>query len=185
MKIALDFDGVLSHTMQAWVDEFNVLHPSKKTTIRDVQEWAFFEKEPFSITYDEAFDIFDFCWKHWEDLRPLEVNQDWKVERLGTLGKLDVVSAIVKNKEGIRRWLATQKIPTNEVVFSQEKWDLSYDIYIDDSPVNVYKIKKAGKICILYDQPWNRNVKTNGQVKRVYSLNHAYDTIVKLNEKEK
>ena len=41
MKIALDFDGVLGHTMDLWVDEFNRQHPSKKTTISDVNRWAF------------------------------------------------------------------------------------------------------------------------------------------------
>jgi len=184
MKIALDFDGVLCHTMRAWIDEFNVLHPSKKTTIRDIQEWSFFEKEPFNISYDEAFKIFDYCWKHWDDLDALEVDQDWKVEKLGTLGKLDIVTSVVKNKEGIRKWLTEHKILFNDIQFTQEKWKLKYDYYIDDSPSNAKHIKEEDKICILYDQPWNREVKTNGNIKRVYNLNHAYDVIKKMEENE-
>lgn len=182
MKIALDFDGVLSHTMKSWVNEFNILHPSKKTTIKDIQQWAFFEHEPFNINFDEAFEIFDYCWKHWENLDALEVDQDWKVEELGKLGKLDIVTSVVKNKEGVRKWLAEHKIPFNDIVYVQKKWELKYDYFIDDSPSNAQHIKDEGKVCILYDQLWNKDVVTNGKIKRAYSLNHAYDIIKKMEE---
>lgn len=185
MKIALDFDGVLGHTMDLWVNEFNKQHPSKKTTIEDIQKWSFFESDPFNIDYKEAFEIFDYCWRHWEYIKPLEVDQWFKINELRKLGKVHLVSAVVKNKDSIRKWLIAEGIDTDEVVFAQEKWKLNYDIFIDDSPTNASNIKKEGKICLLYDEAWNRDVKTNGKIIRVYSLNHAISVIKGLKENGK
>ena len=82
MKIALDFDGVLAYTQDLWVDEFNRRHPSRKAINYDVTAWGFYDKDPFNIDKEEAFDIFDFCWRHWELMKPLEVDQDLKIEEL-------------------------------------------------------------------------------------------------------
>lgn len=180
MRISLDFDGVLGNTMALWVDEFDRLHPSKKANIWDINEWNFFDKSPFDINVDETFEIFDFCWKHWEQIKPIEVEQSYKINELRKLGKVDVVSAIVKNKDSIRKWLSAQNIEIDDIVFTQEKWKLKYNYYIDDSPSNASKIKIEGKICLLYDQKWNRDVKTNGNIRRVYNLNHAIDVIRRL-----
>ena len=182
MKIALDFDGVLAHTMRLWVDEFNRLHPSKKITIKDIDQWSFFKKESIGISYDETFEIFDFCWKHWELLKPLEVDQGLKVEELKKLGKVHLVTSIVKNKESIKKWLVEHEIQVDDTVFDQEKWKLGYDIYIDDSPIVATEVDKVGKICLLYDQPWNKDIKDNKNIKRVYNLNHAIDLIKRLKD---
>lgn len=184
MRIGLDFDGVLGHTMDLWVDEFNRRHPSKQATIKNVDRWAFYEYDPFNIDQTEAFDIFDYCWRHWEQIKPIEVDQAMKVDRLSTLGNVDIVTAAVKNKDALKKWLSDKGIQYRDFVNSNEKWTLGYDYYIDDSPMNAENIVKQGKMCLLYDENWNRDVKTNGQIKRVYSLDHAYDIIVKLNEKK-
>lgn len=179
MRIALDFDGVLGHTMDLWVDEYNRQHPSKRITIEDVDRWAFFEKPEIDMSVDDAFEIFDYCWRHWEQIKPNEVDQDVKVNKLKKFGVVDIVTSVVKNKDGIRKWLTMHNIDTHDIVFSQEKWNLDYDLYIDDSPHNAEEIRKLGKICLLYNQDWNRDVKENGKVIRVYGLDHAIDVINK------
>jgi len=176
MKIAVDFDNVLADTTKLWVFEFNKHYPTKKMTIKDVNIWDFYKKPEINLTKDEAFVIFDFCWRHWEFLKTMERNLWFKMGQLDTLGKVDVVTAVSKNKDAIRKWLARKDIQ-NEVVFSNEKWNLKYDYYIDDSPTVAAEVSKLGNTCLLMDQLWNRSVKTNGKVKRVYSLGHAYDII--------
>ena len=176
MKIALDFDGVLAHTMGLWVDEFNRRHPSKKTVITDVKKWSFFQYEPFSITYDEAFDIFDYCWRHAEYIKPLETDQNFRIEELKELGTVDIVTSIIKNKDNIRKWLSTYELKPNDIIFNEEKWNLDYDIFIDDSPVNAAHFIEKGKINVLYDQPWNRECSGSG-IFRIYNLYHAHEII--------
>lgn len=177
--------------MDLWVDEFNRLHPTKKSSIRDVTSWAFFEKDPFNISTEHAFEIFDYCWRHWEYIKPVEVDQDVKIEMLRELGTVDIVTSVVKNKDPIKKWLAAHNIKPDNIVFTQEKWKLDYDVFIDDSPHNAEEILKENhmnnknKICLLYNELWNRSVKTdNDKIIRVYSLNHAYDIIKEMsNEK--
>ncbi len=177
MRIALDFDGVLAHTMELWVDEYNRLHPSKKITIEDIDRWAFFEKESIGLSYDEAFDIFDFCWRHSELINPNEADQQVKVKRLQKFGKVDIVTSVVKNKEKIKEWISSHGIVPDDIVFTQEKWKLNYDVYIDDSPSNAEKIRDVGKICLLYNQDWNRDVKEDAKIIRVYSLGHVIEIL--------
>jgi len=63
------------------------------------------------------------------------------------------------------------------MVFSSHKFDLDYDIFIDDSPDNALEISKNNKICLLYNQPWNRDVLETQNIRRVYNLYHAIDVI--------
>lgn len=184
-KVSLDFDGVLAHTMDLWISEFNKQHSSKKTSIADVTAWAFFERDPFSINEKEAFELFDFCWRHWELIKPVEVDQWYKVEMLKKICKVDVVTSIVKNKDAIRKWLSMYDIKPDDVVFDQQKWKLDYEVFIDDSPHNAENIEKEGKICLLYNQLWNKNVKETKNIIRVYSLDHAIDVLKSLNSSNK
>jgi len=179
IKIALDFDGVLADTMKLWVFSYNKKFPTKKLTIKDINEWDFYKKEGINLTKEQAFEIFDFCWRHQEFLKSMERNLAYKIEMLGEVGRVDIVTAVVKNREPIRKWLARKNI-TNDVVFDMEKWKLNYDIYIDDSPIIATNVAKEGKMCLLMDQLWNRDVKTNGKIKRIYSLGQAYDVIKSL-----
>lgn len=176
MRLAVDFDGVLGHTLDLFGDEFNIRHPTKPITVKDMDIWDFWEKPNIAISKDEAFDIFDFCWKHWELIKPMEVDQIIKMERLMRLGTVDIVTSVVKNKESIEKWLKKYKIPFNELVFAQEKWNLNYDVFIDDSPVNAKHISELDKNCLIYDQYWNRHVSIP-KTTRVYSLAHAYDLL--------
>jgi len=176
MKIAVDFDNVLADTTKLWVFEYNKYYPTKKISIKDVNIWDFYKKPEINLTKDRAFEIFDYCWRHWEFLKTMERNLWHKMEMLSTLGKVDVVTAAVKNKDSIRKWLADKDIQ-NELVFHTEKWKLKYDYFIDDSPTVADEVRKTDATCLLMDQLWNKDVKTNGRVKRVYSLGHAYDII--------
>jgi len=177
LRIAVDFDGVLGHTLDLFVEEFNIRHPTKTITIKDIDVWDFWEKPNIGISRDEAFDIFDFCWKHWELIKPMEVNQSVKMERLMKLGTVDIVTSVVKNKDPIEKWIKKNKIPFNELVFTQDKWDLNYQFFIDDSPVNAKHISDLSKSCLIYDQHWNRHMEKLPNVERVYSLDHAYDLL--------
>ena len=177
MKIALDFDNVLAHTTQLWVEICNHRNNgAKMITTRDVESWDFWKN--MGLDKEEAFQIFDICWSAWRQIPSLEHEPEQKTKMLNNLGEVDIVTSVKPDHSiDIRMWLEKFNVHFNELVFSKEKYKLNYDLYIDDSPDNAIEISKAGKICLLYNQPWNREIKESENISRVYNLYHAIDTI--------
>jgi len=120
MKIALDFDGVLSHTMKRWVEIYNK-KPNKhaQISIRDISEWAFYKKMGLSL--EEAFEVFDACWKDWEKLEPLEPDQWLKTRMLCNLGEMDIVTAVTqKYLPNIETWAKCKGLHYGKVIHSSK-----------------------------------------------------------------
>lgn len=179
MRIAQDFDGCLAHTMGRWVQVANT-RKNWHLTMADIDRWAFYEKWGMSV--DEAFSIFDECWRNWERLKPMEHDLNIKTAEMMELGEVDIVTSIdAKHEESIFEWLKFHGIKYNNLVHRSNKHELPYDVYVDDSPINAQKLLDAGKIILLYDQPWNRGVGYSdgggGQMKRIYNIRHAIDEI--------
>ena len=65
------------------------------------------------------------------------------------------------------------------VIDGPMKADLDYDIFIDDSPLNVSNFLKHNKKVILYSQPWNKNI-SDDRIHRISNLSEAIK-IIKLN----
>ena len=187
MKIALDFDGVLSNTMLRWVEEYNKTKRfgADMCGIRDVSEWDFYQK--FSITRDQCFDIFHKIWKDHTKLIPMEFDIGQKTRMLSNLcgGQMDIVTAVHANAfTEIRKFLEEHNVSFRDIVHSNTKHELDYDVYIDDSPKNVMQMKEAGKIALMYNQPWNRHLQPHkgknegeGEIRLVYNLYHAIDEV--------
>lgn len=174
MRIALDFDGVMAQTMHLWCKRNNELGYTHRT-IADIKQWSFFKD--FNMSVDQAFDIFHWCWRNWQKLPPLELDQWHKTRRLAEFGEIDIVTSIEPKFNGyLLKWLDRYDIFYNNIVHKLDKQDLEYDIYIDDSPMNAIKMSQAGKICLLYNQPWNCGLRGKNII-RVYNLDHAYDVI--------
>ena len=38
------------------------------------------------------------------------------------------------------------------------KGNLDYDIFVDDSPIQVTEIANLDKVALIYDQPWNNHI---------------------------
>lgn len=186
-KIALDFDGVLSHTMKRWVEIYNADYSekyNKVATIRDINVWAFFE--PWGMEKDEAFRIFDSCWEGWSHLEALETDLQQKTKMLNNIGDVDIVTSVNEQwLPQIRKWADKHGVICNKVIHSKAKHELDYDIYIDDSPQNVKEMYEAGKIVMMINQPWNRDIEEklnwrpdrDGCIKRVYNLYHVIDEL--------
>jgi len=186
MKIALDFDGVLSHTMKSWVKNYNKGYSkkyNKQISVRDIDKWAFYES--WGMEKEECFDIFDQCWQDWEKLEPLEQDLWQKTKMLCNLGEVDIVTSVSERwLPEIECWLQCQGIHYNKLIHSDTKSDLDYDVYIDDSQMNIERVVGAGKIALMLNQPWNREVLTTDKIIRVYNLYHAIDVIRELQGNE-
>lgn len=183
MKLAIDFDNVLAHTTHLWVEICNHRdNGARNISVRDVEKWDFWKD--LGLDNKEAFDIFDITWESWEKIPPIESEIQQKTKMLSNLfeGKIDVVTSVKEgHKVAVHSWLAKHGIYYRDVVFSEKKHKLDYDIYIDDSPYNAIDIYKNKKLCLLYNQPWNREIPNKSGsivgIRRVYNLYHAIDII--------
>lgn len=52
-------------------------------------------------------------------------------------------------------WLDQHRIPYRDLCFIGDKPNVGADIYIDDSPRNIIDLRMAGKMAIVFDQPYN------------------------------
>lgn len=186
MKLAIDFDGVLAHTMKGWVEKYNSLIDSP-ITLRDIDMWAFFEK--WGMDWPQALDIFKMTWNDPDNLEPMEHHLNQKVKMLRKFGQVDIITSVDPSCESsIKYWLDQQQIEYDNLCVVKGKAELDYDIFIDDSPDNAINIFTAGKSVLLYNQPWNRNIPNSYyndkvdasksmNVTRIYNLYHAIDII--------
>jgi len=183
MKIALDVDGVLADIIFVWLDEYNKKHKTSITTV-DIMRWDFWKE----LGYDKYrfYEELSNCWSRWINIPPMEQDIANVVEKLHSVGFIDIVTARDEaSTKYVKQWLKHNKIKYNDYVAvarGRDKAELDYDIFIDDSPVNVITIVSKGKNVLLYDQPWNRSV-TDSKIVRIKKLEEAVNVIHDLPKK--
>ena len=55
-------------------------------------------------------------------------------------------------------WLDAHQIPYRDLCFIGDKPNVGADLYVDDSPTNILSLRGAGRIAIVFDQPYNRHL---------------------------
>ena len=171
LKIAVDLDGVLAETMEAWCKRANDFLGTNYT-ISDLDTWASWRK--LGLTRDLFFQFLDEAWDEWETIPPTEPKLAEKVGKIAHLGKIDVVTG--RSKESVRaakHWLANQEIDYRRFVRVpgwKDKIFLNYDVYIDDAPELMPLISRNPMMWgVLYSRPWNRTVPELRRIFRVES----------------
>ncbi|GIU70822.1 MAG: hypothetical protein KatS3mg003_0301 [Candidatus Nitrosocaldaceae archaeon] len=178
MKIALDLDGTLADIIGSWLIEYNK-KSREKLDYNNITKWDFWIKLGYTPT--RFFKELSNCWKRWQHIKPIEDRVSYAVEQLHRFGKVDIVTARdPESSNYAKEWLNYYNIPYNEFVLvarGSDKAYLDYDIFIDDSPINAKKISRFNKMILLYDQPWNRDVRENNNIIRIRKLLDALDLI--------
>ena len=160
LRVAVDVDGVLAETMEAWTKTFNKLHGTR-FKLKDIDSWASWIK--FGITKDEFYRILDGTWENWLDIPPTEPDLAAKVQRAERHGVLDIVTGRSESTVlAVKQWLKNQGIKYNRFVRVpgwRYKIALGYDVYIDDAPEMMPMISRSPSVFgILYQRPWNMDV---------------------------
>jgi len=180
MKIALDVDGVLADIIFVWLDQYNNTH-KKSITSDDIVQWDFWKE--FGYDKYRFYEELSNCWSRWIDVPPTEQDITATVEKLHSVGVVDIVTARdASSTKYVKKWLEHNKIKYNDyvaVMRGSDKADLDYDIFIDDSPRNVVRIASKGKNALLYDQPWNRSI-IDSKIVRIKKLEEAVNVILEL-----
>ena len=107
---------------------------------------------------------------------------------LKTLAEAGFILDVVTERQSKQRrtvldWLKVNKVPYNTLVLvriGKSKAALGYDVYVDDNPIQAVKIAKTGKVCLLYDQPWNRSLEENERIIRVRSWDEVMDKLFEM-----
>lgn len=182
LRIAIDFDNVLADTTGLWIKYYNKMY-SKSLNKSDIHEYYFWNT--LNILKDEAFKIFSMVWSNWRVLPPLETCSASVANELAKNSQIDVVTSAISsvgNTEGnIEGWLHQNNFNLDKIVYTLEKGQLDYDIFIDDSPYAALDIAQNNKVCLLYDQPWNRTFEFRNVI-RINSLCEVEGTINKVDQ---
>lgn len=174
IRIALDVDGVLADTMRSWLSLCNSRF-SMNLTYDQIDKWNFWRDKGMEESDMET--LFNQAWEDWEKMPSTEDNLSKKVELLHQFGDVDIVTA--RNSmtiTNVTKWLDKQKIKRDRIVVvepDQTKGHLDYDVFIDDSPLNLLDIADRGKFALCYDQPWNRDVSQRENLLRIRGLSDA------------
>lgn len=176
MKIALDVDGVLADVIMSWMNYSNSIR--KKITKNQITNWEFWKE--FQINPFDFYAELSLCWKNWMSIPTTEKNLSSITKSLFSIGQVDVVTARERSTDSfVKSWLDYHDISYNNyvsVIDGPMKAELDYDVFIDDSPLNVEKFLTNNKKVILYSQPWNEHV-SNDQIIRVSNLSEAIEKI--------
>ena len=179
MKIALDVDGVLADVIISWMNYSNSIR--QKITKNQITNWEFWKE--FQINPFDFYAELSLCWKNWMSIPTTEKNLSSITKSLSSIGQVDVVTARERSTDSfVKSWLDHHDISYNNyvsVIDGPMKAELDYDVFIDDSPLNVEKFLTNNKKVILYSQPWNEHV-SDDQIIRVSNLSEAIEKI-KLN----
>ncbi len=135
MRIAVDLDGVLAETMEAWCKRANEFLGTS-FTLADLDTWAAWRK--LGISREQFFQFLDEAWDDWENIPPTEPRLAEKVRKISRSGQIDVVTGRSKeNVNAAENWLAEHKILYERFIRVpgwKDKIFLNYDVYIDDAP---------------------------------------------------
>jgi 5'(3')-deoxyribonucleotidase len=72
-------------------------------------------------------------------------------------------------------WIGENKVPTREVHFTEDKWKIDCDLYLDDAPGQLenYLKNKPNKVTVRFIRPYNKPLKGVTDItswKEFYSL---------------
>lgn len=162
MKIALDVEGTLADVHRV---AFQRLKREREIEIDiDDVRWDFEDLPGLSIeTYLECAKK---VWKEqWREIPPLESDLSeslLEIGRIDEIERMDIVTSRDNCKTEMKRWLHMNQIPYKRYIIEKNKYELDYDIFIDDNPNLVGKVD-----LILSDRPWNRDVDEGKVITRI------------------
>ena len=176
MKIAVDIDGVILDLMDEFCKVWNDRHETDYT-LKDVTCYDFYRA--WGLPNKETWDLFAELQANPMSLSTLDSFAPICIENINNNYDVDILTA--RDKEvidileeklammGIRKNIHYNKILTTPKTPSHIKINYNYDIYIDDNPNLAEHINN--KKLIIFDQPWNQNIKENLAIYRAKNWN--------------
>lgn len=172
LTIAVDLDNTscdYTNGLRHKVGKQLGINPSKFAThFPIVNDYAMWMNDWHEMdTKEKFFDLHSKAVEDglFEDLIPYEGVSEtlWKFHEQGHF--IRVVTARFlkpgdryKVMETTSKFLDKHNIPVDDIAFTERKVDVVADVYIDDSPSNITKLTAAGRVVIIFDQPYNQGM---------------------------
>lgn len=159
LRLGIDLDGVVADFVAGWISRYNQefeadLSPLSVQTwdglhtlthFRDSTEfWRWASDHGGSSvfrhleTYEGATAALDELARQGHEIVIITLKPDWAVH--------DTFA-----------WIADHRVPTREVHITSNKWEVSCDIYLDDSPEQLtrYLEERPDRLVCRFVRPWN------------------------------
>ena len=185
MKIAVDIDDVLLDFNSKFCEYFN--HQFKTNYCKkDINKWNFYTN--WNVSRETINKIYYKIYKN--DILPLiDIDIINILDQLNKIYNIDLVTAkssnykseLIRNLEIVN---INKDLHYNEILMVNDKpYDLkcrlNYDIYIDDNPNLVRKIRKnSKKVLFLFHQPWNKEVEEHDNIIRISNWNEIKNHLI-------
>lgn len=168
MRLLLDQDGVITKTVDYWLSLYN-RDWFDNLTPKDIVEWEMhkFVKPECGKAF---YGYMDHTPKFFQYLEPMEGVVE-AIQELQELGHdVLIVTATPRNcPTGFYdkvKWVE-KHLPffsTKNIVATHRKDAVQGDILLDDGPHNIEAFRGRG-LTVVYNQPWNQDVKSDYRVK--------------------
>jgi 5'(3')-deoxyribonucleotidase len=163
LRLGIDLDGVVADFNRGWTASYNRCFGGELTADM-VQTW----NSPLALTHFPDMDAF-WTWARdqgrngvFRDLDPYPGSVAALYALHGEGHDLVIVSAKPDWAiPGTLEWLAEHRIPTREIHFTESKYQVSCDVYLDDAPGQVAELvrerAREAMVC-RYVRAWNEPV---------------------------
>ena len=162
MRIGVDLDGVVADFTDGWTSQYEKDF-GKKISENDITEWGL--SKPLTH-FEEEIDF----WNWAKDIDGSSIFRNLKtynnaIEVLIDLSLKGHEIVIISSKpwwsiHDTLMWLGENKIPSKEIHFTEDKWKVNCDVYIDDAPHQLESFVKnvPDKLILRFIRPYNRFV---------------------------
>ena len=162
MRIGVDLDGVVANFTKGWTEQYKIEF-GKEIPESDITNWGL--SKPLTHFNTEQ----DF-WNWAKDIDGSSIFRNLKtyddaIEVLIDLSLTGHEIVIISSKpwwsiHDTLMWLGENKIPSKEIHFTEDKWKVSCDVYIDDAPHQFESFVKnvPEKLILRFVRQYNRFV---------------------------
>lgn len=158
LDIGVDLDGVVRNLYHPLVELFREEMPNE--TIKDVQFWDDYRVSKHTSIGDRIYRYWFVDWA--AKLYGNAPAYDETVRDLSLLKSLGhKIHFITAQPNQIcelltLQWIQDEVINYDSIHFTQDKWKVECDCYVDDSPEQLRAYNAHGRISFKLMQPWNR-----------------------------
>lgn len=162
MRVAVDLEEVLADTIH------EACRSTDKIAPEDFSQW-----DLETYVWQVYAGVSDALWRHDPlSIPPVEPQLSRHMQSMyDDAEQLDIVTARLHVDESVELWLSHHDIPYDNIVStSQPKYELDYDVYVDDNPSMIGECR-----LLLRDHLHNESVDVTGSKScdRIYSLAEA------------